>query len=263
MDKVAIVTGASRGIGKQIAIRLARRDFQVVVTARTETPRRNTPGTLHDTVAEIERDGARAVGVRADMAEPGDLDRLVSVTLEQFGRVDVLVNNAAYTVGRTLFTHVPDLTREQWDKHLAVNVTAPLMLIQACWPSMCENGRGVVVNMTSSAAQLVDLSHATDTGLPENGPAYGASKAALDRMANVIAREGAPHGIAVINVDPGFVLTETMEVTLGSEGVAHTTAIPTAVPASVVEHLCTCDDPSAYSGQIIRAPDLHASLGLD
>jgi NAD(P)-dependent dehydrogenase (short-subunit alcohol dehydrogenase family) len=263
MEKVAIVTGASRGIGKQIALRLGRRGFRMVIAARTEQPRPGTPGTLGETIAEMESDGTDVLGIRADMAAADDLDRIVSATLERYGRVDVLVNNAAYTVGRTLFTHVPDLARDQWDKHFAVNVTAPLMLIQACWNTMRDHGGGVVVNMTSSAARPVALTNSQDIGLPENGPAYGASKAALNRMANVIAREGAPHGIAVINVDPGFVLTETMAQTLQANGVVATDAIPTFVPASVVEHLCTCEDPTIYSGRVVDAPAMHAELGLD
>jgi NAD(P)-dependent dehydrogenase (short-subunit alcohol dehydrogenase family) len=139
------------------------------------------------------------------------LDRLVGATLERFERVDVLVNNAAYTVGRTLFTHVPDLTRDQWERHFAINVTAPLMLIQGFWNSL-KAVAGVVVNVTSGAAYLRDVTPdlSNDTGLPENGPAYGASKAALNRMANVIAQEGLAHGISIINLEPGFVLTETM-----------------------------------------------------
>jgi NAD(P)-dependent dehydrogenase (short-subunit alcohol dehydrogenase family) len=189
----------------------------------------------------------------------------VAATLDRFGGVDVLVNNAAYTVGRTLFTHVPELTRDQWDKHFAVNVTAPLMLTQAFWSSMKERGGGVVVNVTSGAAMLqpVTTDRSNQTGLPENGPAYGASKAALNRMANVIAHEGAAVGIAVINVEPGFVLTETMATTFERTGVTDTAAIPPTVPAAAIAHLCTCDDPMRYSGEIVSAPQLVAELGLD
>jgi NAD(P)-dependent dehydrogenase (short-subunit alcohol dehydrogenase family) len=261
-DPVAIVTGASRGIGKQVALRLAGRGFRLVVAARTETTRQGTPGTLAETAAELRSAGVDVLAVRADLSSAADVDRLAATALDQFGRADVLVNNAAYTVGRTLFTHVPDLTRNQWDKHFAINVTAPLMLIQACWPSMVEHGGGVVVNMTSRAALPVELSRRPDIGLPENGPAYGASKAALNKMANVIACEGALHRIAVINVEPGFVLTETMAETLGTAGVADTTAIPMAVPAAVIEYLCTCTDAMAYSGSVVDGPLLHRELGL-
>lgn len=261
-QQVAIVTGASRGIGKQTALRLAARGFRIAIAARTETARAGTPGTLADTLAELQAAGAEAIVVRADMSEQGDLESLVERTLSEFGHVDVLVNNAAYTVGKTLFTHVPNMTRGQWDKHFAVNVTAPLILTQLCWSSMLARGGGVVVNMTSGSAQLTPLATFVDNGLPENGPAYGASKAALNRMTNVIASEGAPHNIAVIAVEPGFVLTETMAATLGPEAVAETTAISTSIPADVIAYLCSCNHPMQYSGQVVQAEDLHRRLGL-
>jgi len=145
-ERVAVVTGASRGIGKQTCLRLARQGMQLALAARTEEPRSGTPGTLGETVAALRELGCEPLAIRADLSAADDVDRVVSETLARFGGVDVLVNNAAYTVGRTLFTHVPDLTREQWEKHFAVNVTAPLMLIQGFWNSMRARGGGVVVN---------------------------------------------------------------------------------------------------------------------
>jgi NAD(P)-dependent dehydrogenase (short-subunit alcohol dehydrogenase family) len=263
-DTVAVVTGASRGIGKQTALALARTGVHVVVAARTEEPRPGTPGTLHETAIELRALGADPLAVRADLAVQQDLDRLVSDALAWFGHVDILVNNAAYTVGKTLFTHVPDLTRAQWEKHFAINVTAPLMLIQGFWHSMRERGGGVVVSVTSGAAMLqsVDKDRMNTTGLPDNGPAYGASKAALNRMTNVIAQEGLEHGIAVITVEPGFVLTETMATTFEASGVNDTAAISPTVPASAIAYLCTCEDPLRYTGEIVSAPALAAQLAL-
>ena len=261
---VAVVTGASRGIGKQTCILLAQRGVQLVLAARTEEPRPGTPGTLGETADELRSLGADPLVVRADLASGEDVERVVSAALDHFGGVDILVNNAAYTVGKTLFTHVPELTREQWDKHFAVNVTAPLMLIQGFWNSMRERGGGVVVNITSGEANLrpVDPQRENETGLPQNGPAYGASKAAMNRMANVIAQEGLAHRIAVVTVEPGFVLTETMATTFTQTGVTDTDAIPPTVPASAIAYLCTCDDPMRYTGQIVSGPALVEELGL-
>jgi NAD(P)-dependent dehydrogenase (short-subunit alcohol dehydrogenase family) len=100
--------------------------------------------------------------------------------------------------------------------------------------------------------------------LPANGPLYGASKAALDRMANVVAAAGAPHNIAVVGLAPGHVLTETMDETYRQQGIvgAETGAIPLGVPAAAIEYLCTIEDPMRYSGQIVDAPELVAELGL-
>jgi NAD(P)-dependent dehydrogenase (short-subunit alcohol dehydrogenase family) len=262
--RVAVVTGASRGIGKQTCLQLARHGMQLALAARTEQPRPQTPGTLGETVAALREIGCEPLAIRADLADPGDVDRVVSETLDRFGGVDVLVNNAGYTVGRTLFTHVPDLTREQWDKHFAVNVTAPLMLIQGFWDSMCARGGGVIVNVTSGEASLrsVEPNAASGSGLPENGPAYGSSKAALNRMTNVIAQEGFEHRIAVLALDPGFVLTETMAATFAASGVTETTAIPPAVPAAAIAYLCTGDGAMRYTGEIVDGPALVAELGL-
>jgi NAD(P)-dependent dehydrogenase (short-subunit alcohol dehydrogenase family) len=264
-EKVAVVSGASRGIGKQTALLLAERGVQIVIAARTETtPRPNTPGTLNDTAEEIRARGIDPLLIRADLGVQEDLDRIVRSTLDRYGHVDILINNAAYTVGKTLFTHVPDLSRDQWEKHFAINVTAPLMLIEGFWNSMKERGGGVVVNVTSgvSMVQKVSPDRSNTTALPENGPAYGASKAALNRMANVIAQEGLRHRIAVINVEPGFVLTETMAATFQRTGVKRTNAIPPTVPAGVIAYLATCEDPLQYTGEIVSGPALAAVLEL-
>ena len=263
-QKVAVVTGASRGIGKQTSLMLAQRGIQVVIVARTEEPRAQTPGTLHETAEALRAAGCDPLVIRADLGSQDDLDKVVAGTLDRFGRADILVNNAAYTVGKTLFTHVPDLSRDQWDKHFAINVTAPLMLIQGFWDTMKVSGGGVVVNVTSGAAERRPVSRnpSNDTGLPENGPAYGASKAALNRMGNVIAQEGLPHGIAVITLEPGFVLTETMAATFARSGVGETQAIPPTVPATAIAYLCTCDDPLAYTSEIVSAPALVEKLAL-
>jgi NAD(P)-dependent dehydrogenase (short-subunit alcohol dehydrogenase family) len=259
--KVAVVTGASRGIGKQTCLALAELGASLVLASRTEEPRERTPGTLHETADAIRAAGGDALVVKTDLAEQADLERLISVTLARHSHVDILVNNAAYTVGKALWAHVPDLTREQWEKGFAVNVTAPLMLIEGFWESMRANGGGVVVNVTSGAANLQPLDASIrlpGSALPDNGPLYGASKAALDRMANVIAGEGAPHNIAVVNLEPGFVLTETMAQTFTETGVdgAEIGAIPPTVPARAIAYLCVCDDPMQYSGQIVSAPAL-------
>ena len=94
------------------------------------------------------------------------------------------------------------------------------------------------------------------------GPAYAASKAALNRMANVLATEGQPVGIAIINVEPGFVLTETMALTNEVAGVTETPAIPSSVPAAAITYLCTCEDPWSYAGTVVDGPALTEELHL-
>jgi NAD(P)-dependent dehydrogenase (short-subunit alcohol dehydrogenase family) len=267
VGKVAVITGASRGIGKQTALAMARRGATIVIAARTQQTRENTPGTLNETAEAVRDMGGDLLVLQADLAIQPDLDRIVTASLERYGGVDILVNNAAYTVGKALWTHVPDLTREQWEKGFAVNVTAPLMLISGFWSSMCERGGGVVVNVTSGAAMSQPLDWTTKlegSSLPDNGPLYGATKAALNRMANAVAHEGAPFNIAVVNVEPGLVLTETMARTFRSQGLdgAGSGAIPPTVPAAAIAYLCTCGDRMRYSGQIVDGPELVANWGF-
>ncbi len=261
--KVAVVTGASRGIGKQTSLLLAAEGATVVLAARTDAPRPGTPGTLGETADAIRAVGPQPLVVRADLSVPADLDRLVDTTLDTLGRCDILVNNAGYTVGRTIYTLVPEIGREQWDKLFAINVTAPLMLIQGFWEALQAADGGVVVNISSGAAELSDeLAAPAGHDFPENGPAYGASKAALNRMTNVIARHGLADRIALIAMKPGYVMTETMAATFARQGIEDSTAIDAAIPAKAVHHLCTCADPMQYSGQVIDGPALVEALGL-
>jgi NAD(P)-dependent dehydrogenase (short-subunit alcohol dehydrogenase family) len=262
--KVAVVTGASRGIGKQVALALAGRGAQVVLAARTVEPRERTPGTIEETADAVRQVGPDPVVVPVDLGVQDGIDTLVRTTLEAVGGIDILVNNAGFTVGRAIYTHVPDLLREQWQKVMDLNVTAPLMLIQGFWQSMCRRGGGRVVNVTSGAAQaegLVAPNH-TVSGFPAIGPAYGATKAALNRMANSVAVDGYPHNIAIISIEPGLVLTETMELTQRQAGPVNASAAAPRVPAAAIEYLCTCDDPMRYSGRVVISAELVAELGL-
>jgi NAD(P)-dependent dehydrogenase (short-subunit alcohol dehydrogenase family) len=264
--KVAVVTGSSRGIGKQTSLELAMMGASIVVSARTEQPREGTPGTVWETAEAVRALGGDPLVVPADLSRQDHIDHLVETTLRELGGVDILVNNAAYTVGRALWAHVPDLTREQWEKSFAINVTAPLMLIARFWESMRSRGGGVIVNVTSGAAEMHGLeggSRLAGSTLPTNGPIYGATKAALNRMCNQIASDGVAENISVILLDPGGVLTETIEATLQESGVDDSgTMRAPSVPAKAIAYLCSCDDPMRYSGQIVLGPGLHDELGL-
>jgi len=109
--RTAIVTGASRGIGKHTAIELGRRGANVVVAARTVERRKRLPGTIGETVEAIESTGAKALAIQADMANAEDLDRLVASSFDHFGRIDILINNAAATAGKSWGASLLDLTR--------------------------------------------------------------------------------------------------------------------------------------------------------
>ena len=206
-DKVAIVTGASRGIGKGVAIALAREGVHVVVAARSEE-RRRLPGTIVETVDEIKAMGLNALPVRCDVRDEQSIEETVNKTLGEFGRVDILVNNAA--VG----TYDPflELPVKLWDLVMAVNLRGPFLFSRAVLPSMISQGWGSIVNLSSLGAdQLTSTAFATDPEAPPTivGQAYGVSKSALERMSRGLAAEMGRHNIAVNAVKPSRpVLTE-------------------------------------------------------
>src|SRR5690606_25564343 len=134
-----VVTGAARGIGRQVAIDLAADGATVVLASRSVQPKARLPGTLGEVAEVIETAGGRAVVVPTHLADPDQVDRLARRTLDELGRVDVLVNNAAYT-GRALTLGLTETTRDQWLMQFAVNVHAPWSLTRAFVPSIREHG---------------------------------------------------------------------------------------------------------------------------
>jgi NAD(P)-dependent dehydrogenase (short-subunit alcohol dehydrogenase family) len=254
--KVAIVTGASRGIGRQLAIELARAGASVVVAARTVEAHGRLPGTIGETRAAIEAVGGTAVGVAVDVTVIEDLERLITTTIESFGRLDVLVNNAADTRGSN--APIEEYPRESWLHQFDTNVHAPFALIGLAVPHLIAQGGGIIVNMTSGAAEMVPLSF---VGSPEAGTpirlgnllGYATTKAALNRLTNALAPDLAAHQIAVVAVDPGFTRTELVDL-LGARGLVDPeAAVPMAVPVATVLGLITADDPLRFSGQVIQA----------
>jgi len=261
--RTAIVTGASRGIGRQIAVALGARGVNVVVAARSVEPHRRLPGSIGETVAAVEAVGGKAIAVRADMTVPSDLERLVSAAVDVFGTVEILINNAADTSGGT--PNLVDLKYEDWQRQFDANLHGPFLLMQGVIPLMTEQGGGVIVNMTSGAG---DISVALPTRSGESPIrigerlAYGASKAALNRLANAIAPELRSVGIAVVNVDPGFTRTELVDL-MGERGMVDAqAAIPMEIPVKTVLHLVTDDHAATETGRIVRAAEYVARLGL-
>lgn len=253
--KVAIVTGASRGIGRQIALEIARRGASVVVAARTVEAHNRLPGTIGETLSAIEAAGGTAIAVQVDVTKPEDLERLVAMAVDTFGRLDVLVNNAADTQGSS--AAIDEYPSASWRHQFDANVHAPFTLMGLAVPHLKAQGGGVIVNMTSGAGDMVPFAATRST---ENSPirlgtllGYATTKAALNRLTNALAPDLAPHNIAVVAVDPGFTRTELVDL-LGERGfVDPTAAAPMAVPVGVVLDIITADDPLALSGQVIRA----------
>ena len=201
------MTGASRGIGKGVAVALAKQGVHVVVAARSEQQRR-LPGTIVETADEIKAMGLSALPVRCDVRDEESIEETVSKTMEALGRVDILINNAA--VG----TYDPflELPVKLWDLVIAVNLRGPFLFSRAVLPSMIDQGWGSIVNLSSLGAdQLTSTAFATDPEAPPTivGQAYGVSKSALERLSRGLAAEMGRHNIAVNAVKPSRpVLTE-------------------------------------------------------
>jgi NAD(P)-dependent dehydrogenase (short-subunit alcohol dehydrogenase family) len=191
----AVVTGASRGIGRAVAVGLAEAGFDVIGVARTESA-------LDDLGNEIEAVGRRFVSLPADLADAGSIDGVAAAAWERHGGVDVLVN-AAGTIVRT---PTLEITLEEWDQVFDLNVRAAFFLTQAVAARMLDNDGGSVINIGSLAAQVV-------TGA---SVAYAASKAALVQMTKVLAVRFAPR-VRVNAVGPGYVRTQLNEAWLENE----------------------------------------------
>jgi citronellol/citronellal dehydrogenase len=188
--KVAIVTGASRGIGAAIALRLAQAGARVAAVARTLDPDPRYVGTLRDTVAAIEAGGGRAIAVPADLSLADDRRGLVAEVERRLGPVDILVNNAAVT----FLARVEDFPARRLDLMLDVQLRAPFELTQLVLPGMYERGAGWLLNISSRAAIHPD-GPPFDPIHQGGFSVYGMCKAALERFTTALAAEGYERGV--------------------------------------------------------------------
>jgi NAD(P)-dependent dehydrogenase (short-subunit alcohol dehydrogenase family) len=271
---IALVTGASRGIGKATALRLADAGFDVAFTARTRREGdgrtevnsvRATeavvpiPGSLELTEEEVRRRGQRALPVQMDLMDPDQVVEAARTVLSEWGRVDVLVNNAILTGGASM-DRIGDLTPESMSRLVTANYIHQVLLIQQIVPAMVAAGGGRIVNMVSASARLDPRGPAGDGGW---GIGYSASKAAFGRVAGGVNAEFGP-AVMAFNVDPGNVVTEKrkalnpkdpFEDNYGNEA-------PEAT-AAVIEYLATSVDAVGYLGKWNYAPNLSKDLGLN
>ena len=188
--KVALVTGASRGLGRAVALAFAREGAALAICARGPQP-------LAQLAAEIAASGGDVLAIPADMRQERDLDRLVGLTLERFTRIDILINNAS-ELGPTPLPFLADYPPAAFDDVFAVNLIAPFRLTQAVIGGMLLRDRGMIINVTSDAAT---------TGYPGWG-AYAVSKAALEGLTRTWAAELAGTAVRMYVLDPGDMDTD-------------------------------------------------------
>ncbi len=205
-EKVAIVTGASRGIGKAIAIGYAKEGASVVIAARTETDNPQYPGTIYKTVEAIEKLGFPAVAIKTDVTSEDSVNAMVKQVLDKWGHIDILVNNA----GVAFHYKVVDTPLKRWDLVLKVNLYGAFICAKAVLPGMIQQKSGSIINISSLSA------NDRDEGMVPTGLAYGVAKLGIDRFTFGLAAELGQHNIAVNAIKPLKVVdTEGMRVWQG------------------------------------------------
>ena len=230
--KVALVTGASRGVGAATAVALAEAGCDVACAARaTESNPQRTSGTIDETVRRVEATGRRGLAVPTNLAEDDDVVAMVKTTYEHFGRLDILVNNAAIT-----FIGDLDIPLKRYDLIMQVNLRAPLIAIREAAPLMEANGGGVVINVSSVAALFPHPSLL----------AYGISKIGLERLTVDAAKQLAPAHIAVncFRID---IAVASEGFVANTPGADHSAWEPSEVAAEGI--LWMVRQPPTYSGR--------------
>ena len=233
-DKVAIVTGASRGIGRAIAERLAAGGATVVCVARGSN--------AQETVASIQAAGGKASVFSADVTDRDAIDRLIKDTVEQYGRLDIVVSNAGITRDQLMLRMKP----EEWDEVIATNLTAAFGLCQAALKPMIRQRSGRIIAVSSVVGQMGNAGQAN----------YAASKAGLIGFCKALAREIASRQVTVNVVAPGFVDTDMTRAIAANAKVDWTTQIPLGrlgTPADVAAAVSflASDEASYITGQVL------------
>jgi citronellol/citronellal dehydrogenase len=253
--KIAIVTGASRGIGAAIAGRFGAEGAAVAVTARTaEAGQSQFPGTIEETAAAIRARGGTAAAIPANLARPEDRERLVAEVTRQLGAADVLVSNAAVS----FFTPVAEFSPRRYALMFAVQVEAPFQLAQLVLPGMRERGRGWILNISSIAARHPSLPPGR---FAVGSTVYGMCKAALERFSTGLAAELYEDNIAVNALSPSLVVPTPGTIFHRLTTEDDPNAEPPAVMAEAALALCHAE-PKTLTGRITYSQDLLAELGV-
>ena len=224
---VVLITGASRGIGAATAVFFASKGWRVAITARTLSEGAQLDnqlrlpngqllsGSLQSTADAIEAAGGEVFSHVMDLMDLGSLDKAADAVLARFGRIDLLINNAVYQ-NREINDLIPDISTASLERSMLGNVIAPFHLAQRLLPTMVAQGGGRIINVCSAAGQFNPPVPADKGGW---GFAYGASKAAIARLAGCINTEYKTQGVRAFSVNPGVVTTEAVKATLGDDGV--------------------------------------------
>jgi len=249
-DRVCIVTGASRGIGRNMAAALAEAGCAVVIAARSVDENPKLPGTIHAVAARIEAAGGRALAVPCDITSEDSIAAAVAATLERFGRIDCLINNA----GVMWLAKTEQTPLKRWELVMRVNLTGTFLFTRAVIPVMREQKRGSLIAITTNGVLM------TDAGKSGGSNAYWVSKAAVERLYRGLASELATDGIAVNCLAPsGVVLTEGWEFASGGAKIPEEYVEAPEVMGEAAVHLAA-QDATGLTGQVLYSQALLASL---
>lgn len=261
--RVAIVTGASRGIGAAIARRFAAEGAKLAIVARTVHPGGKLPGSLAETAGQIAAMGAECLMIKADLADPADRVRIVPETIARFGRIDILVNNAAWS----RFIPIWEVQPRQTQLALEMNLLAPQDISAQALAHMRAQGEGWILNISSATADLPPPAPWDENNryvaFNRDGHAtlYGTSKAALDRLTAGWAVELSRENIAVNSLAPvGAVASEGALAVGGWDERDHIEPVEAMAEAAL--HLCH-RPASELSGNVVRSLPLLDRLGVD
>ncbi|HVV31365.1 MAG TPA: SDR family oxidoreductase [Mycobacteriales bacterium] len=272
--KTALVTGASRGIGKAIAVALAHAGYDVALAARTvgrgdPTPdhtitvhhrdTRPLPGSLEETAELVEAAGRRSLRVKMDLIDLASVEAAVGEVLDAWGGVDLLVNNGRH-LGPGLMDTMLDTPVEEYHKFLMAHALSPIRIIQLLLPAMMERKSGTVITISSGAGY--DYYPTSPPGQAGTGLGYRLGKAAGHMLAGAVAVEAGDKGVRAFNVDPGFVLTERNALGLEDTGYDASWAAPPEAIGAVVAWIADSPEADALQPTNITAQDLALERGL-
>lgn len=260
---VALVTGASRGIGRATALALAAAGCDVAVTARRLDPGPDAgpgAGSLRSCVEALEAAGARAWALPMELLDRESVAAAAEAALAAAGRVDVLVDNAIYQ-GPGPMQRLLELDLDEAERVMRADYLHQLLLVQRLVPAMLAAGGGTVIHLSSGAAHLDPPAPAGAGGW---GVAYAAAKAAFTRIVPVLHAEFAGAGLRAFNVDPGFIVSERMRATGGDRSftAAGFRGAPPEVPAAAVAWLATDPEAASLAGTMVFAQRLVRDRGL-
>ena len=253
----ALITGASRGIGAALALRLAAEGADVALVARTEAHHDHLAGSLQETRDRVAEFGGKVVLVAADLAnEEGRAQIVLNAVAGLGGPIDILINNAAAAIYNTPSTFTPKRRRMTYE----VNVFAPHDLALAVLPTMIERGEGWIINVSSGSARPAAGPPYAQDGLGSKIGMYGSSKAALNRLTQGLAQDVYGSGVRVNTIEPrAAVMSEGATALIGN--IVKTSQIE-SMEEMVEATLALCACPADFTGRLCVSLDLISELGL-